>query len=237
MHKELVFRRVTTPSSHGQSFTPVLDSRPRDAPWPAMSWPIARNLELHGESVLLRRLDPGADAGPLFAALDRPEVWKHVPGRPRDAGELMEALRARSADPRWHQWLVVAVIPLAAAGAGEVIGTTSYLDASPADARLEIGATAYAPSVWGTVVNPEVKLLLLAHAFDHLAAGRVQLKTDVRNTRAQRAIAALGARYEGTLRRYQRRADGSVRDTALFSITAEDWPEVRTRLTRRVRTR
>jgi RimJ/RimL family protein N-acetyltransferase len=95
------------------------------------------------------------------------------------------------------------------------------------DARLEVGSTAYPPAVWGGVVNPEVKLLLLGHAFEDLGAGRVQLKTDVRNTRSQQAIARLGATYEGTLRRYQRRADGTVRDTVLFSITTEEWPRVR----------
>ena len=57
--------------------------------------------------------------------------------------------------------------------------------------------------------------------------GRVQLKTDIRNVRSQQAIARLGARYEGILRRYQRRADGSIRDTVLFSVTAEEWPAVR----------
>ena len=84
---------------------------------------------------------------------------------------------------------------------------------SVADARLEIGLTAYRPQVWASVVNPECKLLLLGLAFEALGAGRVQLKTDVRNERSQRAIARLGARHEGTLRRYQRRADGTVRDT------------------------
>jgi RimJ/RimL family protein N-acetyltransferase len=113
---------------------------------------------------------------------------------------------------------------------GDVVGTTSYLEVSPADARLEIGSTTYAPSVWGTAVNAECKLLLLAYAFEVVRAGRVQLKTDVRNARSQQAIARLGARHEGTLRRYQRRADGSVRDTVLFSITAEEWPAVRDRL-------
>jgi RimJ/RimL family protein N-acetyltransferase len=88
--------------------------------------------------------------------------------------------------------------------------------------------------VWATAVNPDVKLLLLGHAFATLRAGRVQLKTDVRNVRSQQAIARLGARYEATLRRYQRRADGTVRDTVLFSITAEEWPAVRDRLHDRV---
>jgi RimJ/RimL family protein N-acetyltransferase len=120
---------------------------------------------------------------------------------------------------------------------GAVVGTSSYLDVSVHDARLEIGHTTYTPAVWATAVNPECKLLLLGHAFDRLGAGRVQLKTDVRNVRSQRAIARLGARYEGTLRRYQRRADGSVRDTILFSVTAEDWPQVRAGLVERLGSR
>ena len=119
------------------------------------------------------------------------------------------------------------VTPLAGLAAGSVAGTSSYLDVSVPDARLEIGSTAYDRRVWGTAVNPEAKLLLLSHAFDVLGAGRVQLKTDVRNHRSQQAIARLGARYEATLRRYQRREDGTVRDTVLFSILAEEWPAVR----------
>jgi hypothetical protein len=81
--------------------------------------------------------------------------------------------------------------------------------------------------VWATTVNPETKLLLLQHGFEVLRAGRVQLKTDVRNQRSQQAIARLGAHYEGTLRRHFRRSDGTVRDSVLFSITAEDWPACR----------
>jgi RimJ/RimL family protein N-acetyltransferase len=109
-----------------------------------------------------------------------------------------------------------------------------YLDVAVSDARLEIGATIYRPSVWGTAVNPDTKLLLLGYAFDELHVGRVQLKTDVRNTRSQRAISYMGARHEGTLGRYQRRADGTVRDSVLFSVLAEDWPRVRQGLARRV---
>ena len=120
-------------------------------------------------------------------------------------------------------------------GAGAIVGTSSYLEVSAGDSRLEIGATAYAPAVWATKVNPDAKLQLLAHAFETLGAGRVQLKTDVRNVRSQQAIARLGARHEGTLRRYQRRDDGTVRDTVLFSIVAEEWPAVREGLLARVK--
>jgi len=64
--------------------------------------------------------------------------------------------------------------------------------------------------------------------------GRVQLKTDIRNHRSQQAIARLGAQFEGVLRRYQRRGDGTVRDTVMFSITAEEWPAVRAGLKARI---
>jgi N-acetyltransferase len=118
--------------------------------------------------------------------------------------------------------------------AGSVVGTSSYLDTSASDARLEIGFTAYTPVVWAGVVNPETKLLLLGCAFDVLGAGRVQLKTDVRNARSQQAIARLGAQYEGVLRRYQRRSDDTVRDTMMFSVLAEEWPTVRAALIARL---
>jgi RimJ/RimL family protein N-acetyltransferase len=126
------------------------------------------------------------------------------------------------------------VRPVGGLPRGAVAGTSSYLEVSPHDARLEIGWTAYAPAVWGSALNPEAKLLLLGYAFETLVMGRVQLKTDIRNVRSQQAIARLGARYEGVLRRYQRRADASIRDTVLFSITAEQWPEVRARLSARL---
>ena len=83
------------------------------------------------------------------------------------------------------------------------------------------------------MVNPECKLLLMEWAFEN-GFGRVQLKTDIRNARSQQAIARLGATFEGVLRRYQRRQDGSVRDTVLFSVTAEQWPAVRAGLAARL---
>ena len=110
---------------------------------------------------------------------------------------------------------------------GRAQGSTSYLDVDLSVSGLEIGWTWYARSLWATHVNPACKLLLLAHAFDDLEAQRVTLKTDGRNTRSQSAIRRLGARYDGTLRHNRLRADGTVRDTAYFSILASEWPEVR----------
>jgi RimJ/RimL family protein N-acetyltransferase len=214
------------------SFSPVPDDRPADTPWPARSWPPAADAELRGQTVVLTRAVPG-DADELFAALDSDAVWRHMAGRPADADEAASLLRQWPAAGRLP-WLVRLCRCVAGLPAGTVAGMSSYLEVSQTDARLEIGGTAYATPLWGSSVNPEAKLLLLGHAFDVLGAGRVQLKTDVRNTRSQQAIARLGARYEGTLRRYQRRADGSVRDTVVFSVLAEEWPTVRAGLLARL---
>jgi len=214
------------------SFTVIRDVRPDDAAWPSMQWPPVATM-LVGEVVELSPCVPDRDAAALFQVLDHDVVWTHVAGRPGSPQAWGEALAQRASEGRFV-WVVRLRRPYAGLPSGAVVGTSSYLDVSVADARLEIGATTYAPAVWATKVNPDAKLQLLAHAFDTLHAGRVQLKTDVRNVRSQRAIARLGARYEGTLRRYQRRTDGSVRDTVLFSIVAEEWPGVREALQARV---
>ena len=190
-----------------------------------MSWPPDPDARLRGATVELTPVRPEEDAAELFDALDSEAVWRHVAGRPRDPEHYRQLLEAAPGTGRLP-WVLRLLRPLAGLRAGAAVGTSSYLDVSVPDARLEIGHTTYTPAVWGGAVNPEAKLLLLGHAFDVLHAGRVQLKTDVRNVRSQLAIARLGARYEGTLRRYQRRSDGTVRDTVLFSITAEEWPAV-----------
>jgi len=117
---------------------------------------------------------------------------------------------------------------------GELIGSTSYLDPVPLHKRVEIGATWYRPDMWASVVNPECKLLLLAHAFDTLGFNRVQLVTDLRNTRSQAAIAKLGATREGVLRSHMITRGGRVRDSVLFAIVAMDWPQVKERLMTRL---
>ncbi len=199
------------------------DPRPLDPPWPTAQWPVPPDTILRHGSIELTLTTPD-DAPELFAALDDDRVWAHVRGRPTDAHQFAESLVAAPGVGR---------TPWTVRRAGVVVGTTSYLEVSPIDARLEIGFTLYAHDVWGTRVNPACKYLLLGWAFDH-GFGRVQLKTDIRNHRSQAAIARLGAQYEGVLRRYQRRQDGSVRDTVVFSVTAEDWPAVRDGLRIRV---
>ena len=212
---------------------PLSDPRPDDLPWPPMRWRPPADVVLLGRAVELRPVDPILDADELFAALDHDAVWRHVRGRPADPGALADALRARIALDQLP-WVVRLRSDLGGFAAGAIVGTSSYLDVSASDARLEIGWTAYTPAVWGTVVNPDAKLTLLRYAFDDLGAGRVQLKTDIRNARSQRAIAGIGAQFEGVLRRLQRRADDTIRDTALFSIIVEEWPDVSAALHARI---
>jgi N-acetyltransferase len=218
-------------------FRPQVDPRPDDPAWPQATWPPPEGVELTGRVVTLRPIGPD-DYEDVRRALAPAAVWEHLPTPPPQdlamMAELVESLQRRG----FHPWVLRLTAPLETASgvhpAGTAVGWSSYLDVAPADARLEIGMTAYNPAVWGTAVNPEAKLLLLGYAFEGLSMGRVQLKTDIRNLRSQRAIAGIGASYEGTLRRYQRRADGTMRDSVLFSITAEEWPDVRRGLQARV---
>lgn len=114
--------------------------------------------------------------------------------------------------------------------AGTCVGTTTLWEADLINESIHIGSTLYGPRWWGTAVNPECKYLLLAQCFEAWGYGRVKIQTDTLNARSQAAIAKLGARREGVHRRHSRREDGSFRDTVVFAVTIEDWPEVRERL-------
>jgi len=115
-----------------------------------------------------------------------------------------------------------------------IVGSTSYLEVAPKRKIAEIGSTWYSLDVQGTVVNPECKYLLLKHAFEDWGAIRVQLGTDVKNVHSQRAILKLGAKFEGRLRNHGIRADGSIRDSMLYSIISEEWPGVKKGLEARI---
>ena len=200
-------------------FEPRIDARPADVVWPGASWPPPATTVLTGETVELRPTTVD-DTFDLFVALDDTRPWEYLPWEQPYKVHVMREIVEDGIATRFP-WTV------RLRENGEAVGWTSLLDTNVHDARTEIGGTQYSPSVWATKVNPETKLLLLTYAFEELHMGRVQLKTDVRNVRSQQAIARLGATYEGTLARFQRRSDGTVRDTVLFSITAEDWPRVR----------
>ena len=117
---------------------------------------------------------------------------------------------------------------------GTLVGTTTLGDFDEVNEHTHIGWTAYSPDVWAGPVNPEAKLLLLTEAFSH-GFNRVKLQADALNDRSRGAILKLGAQFEGVLRNTTRRADGTWRDTAVYSILAPEWPAVRAGLEERLR--
>lgn len=126
---------------------------------------------------------------------------------------------------------------------GRAVGVTafweprSWLTDDQLDA-VEVGFTWLASSAQGTGVNAEAKLLLFRHAFEVWGVSRVDLKTDARNDRSRAAIQSVGARFEGVLRNWSRSwapgEDGRLRDSAIYSITAEEWEECRAGLEKRL---
>jgi N-acetyltransferase len=126
---------------------------------------------------------------------------------------------------------------------GVAVGCTTLRDPRPWPGRsnlcaVEIGGTWLAASAQQTGINAEAKLLLFTYAFETLGVARVDLKTDARNERSRRAIERLGARFEGVLRNWSRSwapgESGLLRDSAMFSVVADEWPDVRTALAARV---
>lgn len=177
---------------------------------------------LTGGHVRLEPLGP-EHVEDLFAASADDRVWRWLPAhRPRTVEDVVTLVDAAEADAARLAFAVVVD--------GRAVGSTSYLDVDVPLGGLEVGWTWYAVDQWAGRTNPQCKLLLLSHAFDDLGALRVTLKTDGQNARSQAAIRKLGAAYDGTLRHHRRRPDGSVRDTAYFSLLAAEWPEARARL-------
>ena len=115
---------------------------------------------------------------------------------------------------------------------GRIVGSTRYYDLLPATPRLQIGYTWYARSVQRSGLNSEAKLLLLGHAFETLGCASVGLQTSTRNLASRAAIARLGATMEGITRQHLRHRDGSLRDTANYSIIDGEWPTVKAALMR-----
>lgn len=113
---------------------------------------------------------------------------------------------------------------------GAVVGSTRYYDLLPEVPRLSIGYTWYAPAAQRTGVNTETKQMLLAHAFEQWGCLSVVFETSWFNHASRAAIARLGAKQDGVLRGHKRHADGSVRDTVIFSILDSEWPAVRRHL-------
>lgn len=182
---------------------------------------------LNGRTVRLEPLER-RHAGGIFAASRDPEIWRWMlVAQPSTLAET-------------EQWIDAALAGVAAGtevafatvlqSDGRVVGSTRYIDIRRPNRGLEIGWTWIDTAFQRTAVNTEAKFLMLRHAFEELGAVRVQLKTDERNAKSRAAIARIGASFEGILRKYQARFDGYIRNTAMFSLTAEEWPAAKTKL-------
>jgi RimJ/RimL family protein N-acetyltransferase len=117
---------------------------------------------------------------------------------------------------------------------GPVVGCTRYMNIAAENNRLEIGSTFVGAPWQRSAINTAAKLLLLEHGFERLGCVRIELKADARNMKSRNAILRIGAKEEGTLRRHVICSDGYVRDTVYFSILADEWPPIKTRLTARL---
>lgn len=192
---------------------------------------------LEGSLVRLEPLSMGhADELALAAEEDRSSYDFTLVPRANEVGDYLEAQFAR---------VEQGLVPFAQVrrADGRAVGCTAYWDPRYWPGRndlraIEIGFTWLGASAQGLGINAEAKLLLMSHAFERLRVARVDLKTDARNKRSRRAIEALGATFEGVLRSWSMSwAPGEadrLRDSAMYSVVALEWREVKDRLAERL---
>jgi RimJ/RimL family protein N-acetyltransferase len=186
-------------------------------------WP--DEIRLTGTHASLAPLLPAHEPA-LASAVQDGDLWKlwytRVPPPADMAAEIERRLELR----RRGSMLPFVVLD----AAGTPVGMTSYMNIDAANRRVEIGSTWYARRVQRSALNTECKWMLLQHAFETLECIAVEFRTHRLNTASRRAIERLGAQLDGILRAHQRLENGSLRDTAVYSITAAEWPTVRAHL-------
>ena len=187
------------------------------------------NLEpitLQGQHARLEplRLD---HANALSEAVQDGELWKlwytAIPTPAAMLGEVQRRLDLQASG----SMLPFAVIHLPDE---RMAGMTTYMHIDSANRRLEIGSTWYRQSLQRTALNTECKRMLLGHAFEQLDCIAVEFRTHWHNSASRRGIERLGAKLDGVLRSHQIAANGSLRDTCVYSILASEWPAVRANL-------
>ncbi|HIE5649344.1 TPA: GNAT family N-acetyltransferase [Stenotrophomonas maltophilia] len=180
---------------------------------------------LRGQHVTLQPLQQGHVDG-LRAALEGSgldRLWYTQVPAPAQAGAYVQAALQAQAEGR--------VLPFVIRdAAGDIVGSTRFYDLDAAVPRLSLGYTWYAPRAQRTGANTEAKLLLLQHAFEVMGCISVVLETSWFNTTSRTAIARLGAKQDGVLRNHKRHADGTPRDTVIFSIIDAEWQGVKRQL-------
>ena len=188
-----------------------------------MSWPTP--VTLAGRHATLAPLSHAHLDGMIEATKDG-ELWKlWYTAVPSPDGMKAEIDRRLDLQARGS------MLPFAVLDAsGRCAGMTTFMNIDAVNKRVEIGSTWYRKAVQRTPLNTQCKILLLSHAFESLGCIAVEFRTHFFNAASRRAIERLGARLDGILRHHMRMPDGTLRDTAVYSITAPEWPTVRSHL-------
>lgn len=184
-------------------------------------WPEPFSAEGKHVRVELLSMDHLADLQEASADGDLQNLWYTTIPAPEDMAEEVKRRLSLS------NMLPFAIIDLAS---GRAVGMTTYMNIDAANRRVEIGSTWYRKSVQRSPLNTECKLLLLRHAFEALDCIAVEFRTHFVNLQSRRAIERLGAKSDGVLRNHMIMANGTLRDTAVYSIIAGEWPTVKTHL-------
>jgi RimJ/RimL family protein N-acetyltransferase len=182
-----------------------------------------RDLVLEDDVVQLRRLS--LDDKPGYARIAfEPEIWKYFVSSVADAGDLNAFIEQAIHDSLAGTRIVFTIVERRS---GKIAGSTAFGNLAPRERRLEIGWSWLGAEYRGGDVNRATKRVLLEYAFAKLACERVEFKTDVLNSRARRALEAIGAKEEGILRSFNYMPGGRRRDAVYYSILRSEWPSVR----------
>lgn len=183
-------------------------------------------IALENEIVKLKPLELNDLSGILEAA-SYPEIWSHMSTtieKMVDVNNFVENALLMRRNKTEFPFVIVDK------KTGEIIGSTRFMDIDDTHQRVEIGTTWLTPAYWRTAINTNCKYLLLQYCFETLHLQRVQIKTDHENSQSQKAIERIGATKEGVLRNHMIRKDGTTRHTVMYSITLEEWPQVKIHL-------
>ena len=185
-----------------------------------------RPIVLEGDFVRLEPMTLEHHAGLSAVGLD-PEIWRFTLVVVQTPEEMRGYMDAALELQRGGTTLPFVTIERSS---GQIVGSTRFGNYDPANRRIEIGWTWIAPRWQRTAINTEAKYLMLSHAFEKLHCVRVELKTDVLNTRSRKAMLRIGAKEEGVLRKHSLVWDGRYRDSIYYSILDDEWATVKQEL-------
>lgn len=185
-----------------------------------------KSIELKNEVVKLRAIEK-EDVEAVFEAGQYAEIWQYMSSKiesPLDAKAYIEDIHNKMAAGNQYAFAI------RDSKTNELIGSTRFYNIDEANKSVEIGYTWLTPTVWRSAINTNCKYLLLNYCFEKWGINRVQIVADERNERSCNAIKRIGAVQEGVLRKHMIRADGFVRNSVVFSIIKEEWPQVKMNL-------